>query len=117
MQSDKLTHILKERKRRDEIDKKDSSKRKLKQEVNRYITTSFIGALASVEKYFGKLWGQGKADEDCTEAENAWFDVWEQCRTEILNKGNNQVRMADSKVEEYGVSWEPKKREIPVSGR
>jgi hypothetical protein len=60
--------------------------------------TSFIGALARFEHYFGHLWGHGKSQKDCTENELAWRREWENCRTDILNHANHQLRSIEKEL-------------------
>jgi hypothetical protein len=60
--------------------------------MEKRIRTGFIGALARFEDYFGTLWGHDKPPEQRTLQENLWYDVWLQCRNEVLNNGNKQIR-------------------------
>lgn len=59
--------------------------------AERRIVTTFIGAVAAVEKHFGTLWGHG-SDAEKTPQQRAWAVVWGRCREEIMDKGNAQVR-------------------------
>jgi hypothetical protein len=57
----------------------------------------FIGALARFEEFFGAAWGPRPARaEECTPDQLAWREVWERCRTEVLNNGNNQNRAVEA---------------------
>jgi hypothetical protein len=65
--------------------------------LTKRIQTTMIGALYEFEKAFGYLWGHHKDDnEDLTNAENDFWDLWEETRNKILNNGNNQLRKAIS---------------------
>lgn len=80
-----------------------TSSRRLLQLVSRRIRTSFIGALDRFEHHFGTLWGHGKREVDCTGEELWWRQVWEMCRTEVLNVGNGQIRASESDASEFDV--------------
>lgn len=54
------------------------------------ITTASIGQIASVEKFFGHLWGHNKTDKTPEELE--MYNVWLECRKEMLDKSNHQLR-------------------------
>lgn len=60
--------------------------------IKRFQTT-MIGAIFEFEKTFGYLWGQHKTDEeDLTQRELEFNDLWNNVRNKILNNGNNQLR-------------------------
>lgn len=62
--------------------------------VKRFQTT-MIGALHEFEKSFGYLWGQHKSDDqELTDNELKFLDLWDETRNRILNNGNNQMRKA-----------------------
>lgn len=52
--------------------------------IQKRITAAFIGAIAEFEKQWAFLWEQ---DEEL-------FKKWQETRKNILDKGNNQVRIA-----------------------
>ena len=61
--------------------------------------TTMIGALSEFEKAFGYLRGHHKPeDEDLTDKEEKFLDIWEETRNRILNNGNNQLRKAVSEI-------------------
>ena len=78
---------------------------RLKQNIARKIKTTMIGAIASIEDAFGFLWGIDKDEEDLTKEEMEYRDSWEIARTEILNKGNKQLRIAMEEISEYTMEW------------
>lgn len=64
--------------------------------IKRFQTT-MIGALHEFEKSFGYLWGHHKLnDNDLTENELKFLDLWDETRNRVLNNGNNQMRKAIS---------------------
>lgn len=80
------------------------SKAKLKKEIKKRIQTTMIGSLSSIEKYFGFLWGDDSEIEP-TKEQLQIREVFEELRTEILDKGNNQIRNSESEIENYDVIW------------
>lgn len=62
--------------------------------------TTMIGALYEFEKSFGYLWGYHKEEnEELTDKEEKFLDIWEETRNKILNTGNNQLRKAVSEIQ------------------
>lgn len=92
---------------------KERSKTRLKKEIKKRIETTMIGSLASIEKYFGELWGHN--DEDKTPEQAQLRSIFEELRSEILDRGNNQIRQIESEVESYDVVWQKYHINIPIS--
>ena len=65
-------------------------KRILKQIQSRFQTT-MIGSLARFEDSFGYLWGHN-GNENLTEREEEFLEMWNYVRTSILNHGSKQMR-------------------------
>lgn len=73
--------------------------------------TTMIGALSEFEKSFGYLWGIDKTeDEQLTDKEDKFLDIWEETRNRVLNNGNNQLRKALSEVKKNNVRYNYKFR-------
>lgn len=89
------------------------SKNRLKKEAKKKIQTTMIGAISSIEKYFGFLWGE-ESERELTKNEEYMRDVFEELRTEILDKGNSQIRSMDGEIENYQVTWEKYHINIPI---
>lgn len=90
----------------------DQSKNRLKRDVKKRIRTTMVGSLASVELFFGHLWGDDPNDR--TPEQKEMFEVFEQLRTEILDKGNNQIRLMESEIDNYDVKWNKFHINIPI---
>lgn len=58
------------------------------------IQTTMIGALVTFEKYFGDL----LSDEELK-------DAFENARSEILDRGNSQIRNLEIDFSEYDITW------------
>ena len=72
-----------------------------------------IGALSSIEKHFGFLWGYG-SEEALTPEQEHMREQFSQIRSEILDKGNNQARNIDAELSQYDLEWLRYKMTIPV---
>jgi len=81
------------------------SKTKLSQLIESKFRTAAIGTLASVEDSFGALWGHGKEEYDLSETQVKNRAVWQQLRTEILDKIHDQKRQILHELDQYGVEW------------
>jgi hypothetical protein len=97
------------KKLRDEIKKKneqsykENSKNRLITNVEKKFRTTMIGSLAVFEKYFGELWGHGKGE--LTQEQRDFRELWEEARTDILNNGNTQMRIAQEEIAQYTMTW------------
>ena len=83
----------------------ESSRKRLQKIITKKVTTSFIGALAKFEQHFGGLWGHGIPEDQKTEEQLAMAEIWDACRTEVLNNGNNQQRAVENELAQYTVKW------------
>jgi hypothetical protein len=116
------------KKRREELHKKflEDSKEKLGNISERKVRTSFIGALAQFEAFFGFLWGQ-VSPEDLTDeqleildlVQQKGFDVylkdlWNKAREKVLTNGNNQIRGLKDEFQQYTIEWNRYKTILPV---
>ena len=103
-----MEKALKLTKEEDEKFKKkyeNDSKNRLFKITSTKIRTSFIGALSSFEQNFGHLWGHRLSDSELTEEQLKWRELWESCRTSILNNGNHQIRAVENEMSQYLISW------------
>ena len=82
---------------------RESSKKRLIKNLERKFKTTMIGSLAAFEKYFGQLWGHDQGE--LTEQQLKFKELWEQARTEILNNGNRQLRIAQEEIAQYSMTW------------
>ena len=90
-------------KKRNEEKYKDSSKKRLIKNLEKKFKTTMIGALACFEKYFGEMWGHDQ--DELTDEQLRYKELWEQARTEILNNGNSQLRIAQEEIAQYSMTW------------
>lgn len=65
----------------------------INKKLEKRFQTTMIGALAQFEENFGFLWAINKED-NLSEQEMYFSDLWEKTRIAILNNGNSQLRSA-----------------------
>ena len=82
-----------------------NAKRQLIRHVTTKIKTTMIGALDSFEKGFGYLWGHTKHIDELNPEELEMRDLWDEIRTEILDRGNGQIRGAQDEISQYTLKW------------
>jgi hypothetical protein len=83
----------------------DFLRRRLEQDIEKKIKTTMIGALASFEKRFGKLWGHDKSkEEELTPQEHRFLQIWLEVREEILDRGNAQIASSGREIRKYNVN-------------
>lgn len=70
------------------------------EDIESRMKTLMIGFIDRFEQSFGYLWSHGKGVQN--ESEKAFRDKWTELRTDLLNYGNHQIRLAigDIKREE-----------------
>jgi hypothetical protein len=61
--------------------------------------TLMIGSIARFEQNFGYLWNHGKEPE--TDNQHYFRDKWDDLRIDLLNHGNNQIRLALDELFDY----------------
>jgi hypothetical protein len=83
---------------------KEFSNNRLYNITKKKIQTTMIGALATVEKYFEPLLNSG--DKQIKR-------VFEDARSEILDKGNAQIRNLESEFSNYDIVWKKNNIVIP----
>lgn len=83
---------------------KNDSKARLSDAIKKRIQTTMIGAICSIEDKFGFLW----------EDNPKMFDLYQQLRSEILDKGNGQSRSIDNELSQYEISYNRYHVNIPI---
>jgi hypothetical protein len=115
---DKMHRIGKSREKAEPIREQKAkaivAKRQFSGVLDKKFKTTFIGAISQIQDAFGELWGENKQEEDRTEQEREWYDIWQQVRTNILNNGNNQLRAALNELQQYNIIWEGYKLNLPI---
>jgi len=89
------------------------SKDRLSKILKKKVETTMIGALSSIENYFGFLW-EVDIDEVPTAEKKLMYELYQKVREEVLNKGNAQARNIDAELSQYNVNWLKYRNVIPV---
>ena len=87
---------------REEVNKQ-VTKQKLVESMKKRIQTTMIGALASIEEHFGNLWGHD-TEGALTQKQENMKELYNELRSEILDKGNVQIRNMETEINGYEVS-------------
>ena len=62
-----------------------------------------IGALSTLENSFGFLWGLNIEEEDKTPEQKKIYEIYEEARSQILDRGNTQIRNLESEFVNYEI--------------
>lgn len=95
---------------------KDDSKTRLGAIMKKKIETTMIGALSSFEKHFKFLW-ENENGSELTEDQQYMKTLYTECRSEILDKGNAQIRNVDAELNQYEMEWKRYTMKIPMKPR
>ena len=82
---------------------KELSKDKLFKAARKKIQTTMIGSLSTLESSFGFLWGFDVAEEDKTVEQKKVYEIYEEARAQILDRGNTQIRNLESEFVNYDI--------------
>ena len=93
---------------------KELSKDRLYKIAKKKIQTTMIGALDTIEKSFGFLW---ESDEELTNEQAQLKAIFEDARSEILDRGNTQIRNLETEMTHYDISWKRYTINLPVIER
>ena len=91
---------------------KDMSKNRLYEISRKKIQTTMIGALDSIEKSFGFLWQTAEGDMSAEQQELK--KSFESTRSEILDRGNTQMRNLQTEFINYDITWKKYSLNLPV---
>tara|TARA_A100001201_G_C4081009_1_gene198959 strand:+ start:1256 stop:1627 length:372 start_codon:yes stop_codon:yes gene_type:complete len=91
---------------------KDMSKNRLYEISRKKIQTTMIGALDSIEKSFGFLWQAAEGDMSAEQQELK--KIFESTRSEILDRGNTQMRNLQAEFINYDITWKKYSLNLPV---
>jgi hypothetical protein len=114
---EEYTNFLKQsldlRSTREERDR-EMSKDKLFKAAKKKIQTTMIGALSTLESSFGFLWGFEVPEEDKTPEQKRVYEIYEEARAQILDRGNTQIRNLESEFVNYDIVRKRYQITLPV---
>ena len=87
---------------------KDKSKQRLSSIMKKKIQTTMIGAISSIEDHFGMLWNGDSKDHALM------HEIFQKVRSEILDKGNHQLRNIDVELSQYDIEWMRYNLDLPM---
>jgi hypothetical protein len=93
---------------------KDMSRDKLFKAAKKKIQTTMIGSLSTLESSFGFLWGFEADEEDRTPEQKKLFEIYEEARAQILDRGNTQIRNLESEFVNYDITHKKHYINLPV---
>jgi|TARA_R100000908_G_C3722379_1_gene124647 transcription termination factor Rho len=93
---------------------KDMSRDKLFKTAKKKIQTTMIGSLSTLESGFGFLWGIEIEDEDRTPEQKKLYEIYEEARAQILDRGNTQIRNLESEFVNYEIVRKKHYINLPV---
>ena len=96
-----------------ELREKELSKEKLLNAAKKKIQTTMIGSLSSVEKYLGFLWDSPNPSHEQQELQS----LFEELRSEILDRGNTQMRNLENEFNYYDIVWKKYSIKLPVQNK
>jgi hypothetical protein len=94
--------------------RKEVSKERVRREIKKSIETTMIGALSSAEKFFGFLWGYESDESRLTEEQLEYKQLYESFRSEVLDKGNVQIRSLPNILDTYEIQKKTYTFKMPI---
>jgi hypothetical protein len=92
---------------------KEMSRERLLNAAKKKIQTTMIGSLSTVEKHFSFLWDV----ENPTMEQDQLKNLFEDLRSEILDRGNTQIRNLENEFSNYDIVWKRYSITLPVINR
>jgi len=102
----KLRNAVEQRKLDDAKQFREQSKTRLLTILEKKLRTTFIGDIAAIEAKLGFLWGIDYKDADLTDEERKFKILWDELRTNILDRGNAQIRALKEELKQHTVTWD-----------
>jgi hypothetical protein len=93
---------------------RDVSRDKLFKTAKKKIQTTMIGSLSTLESGFGFLWGLDVEEEDRTPEQKKLYEIYEEARAQILDRGNTQIRSLESEFVNYDIVRKKHYINLPV---
>ena len=100
------------RKREDRF--REISKDRLYKIAKKKIQTTMIGALSSIEEHFGFLWHNSQG-ESLTPEQTQLKGIFDEARSEILDRGNTQIRNLEAELSNYDINWKRQTVQLPIT--
>ncbi len=93
-------------KQHSDAQKAQRAKQFLAENMTKKLQTSYIFALAEIERTFGYLWGYNTIDKSqLTQNQLEFLELYKNLRKAIFDNGNNQLRMLMNDLTQYDVNF------------
>ena len=102
-----------ELKQKKEGRQKELSKDKLFGVAKKKIQTTMIGSISTIENHFSFLWDI----ENPTVEQRELRNIFEEVRSEILDRGNTQIRNLENEFGNYEITWKKYTMNLPFVKR
>lgn len=96
-----------------EEQKREMSREKLLNISKKKIQTTMIGAISSIESHLGFLWDV----DNPTAEQKSLRNIFEEMRSEILDRGNTQMRNLENEFNSYDITWKKYTMNLPFMNR
>jgi len=100
-------------KQKKEERQKELSRDRLLDAAKKKVQTTMIGSLSSVENHFGFLW----ESDNPTPEQKQLRNIFEDLRSEILDRGNTQIRNLENEFQNYDINWKKYTINLPFVER
>ena len=113
---DNMSNYLKKSfdlKQKKEDRQRELSKDRLLSAATKKIQTTMIGSLSTIESHFGFLW----EGENLTPEQKQLKNIFEDLRSEILDRGNTQIRNLEQEFLNYDITWKKYTINLPFVGK
>ncbi len=94
--------------------RKEVSKDALFKACKKKVQTTMIGALDTIEKQLGFLWGFEDSGASLTDEQKQLKEIYEEVRANILDRGNTQIRNLEAEFANYDINRKMYQINIPV---
>lgn len=94
--------------------RKEVSKDALFKACKKKVQTTMIGALDTIEKQLGFLWGFEDGGASLTDEQKQLKEIYEEVRANILDRGNTQIRNLEAEFANYDINRKMYQINIPV---
>ena len=92
---------------------KEAAKDRLLRVATKKVQTTMIGAISTIEKCLDFLWD----DDNPTPEQEKLRNIFEEMRSEILDRGNTQIRNLENEFQNYDVTFKRYTISLPIKER
>ncbi len=109
-----IKNLVRNKVNKSEEKRTDVAREVLEKEITRRLRTVMIGAISSLENNFGFLFAFNE-NRERTDEEMECLDIFNKTRSEILDRGNAQIRAVQDALDLYDISLAKKSISLPMA--